>query len=108
MSKTGQWYLQLTEDANDMTREEFIKKHGESNVDVWDSENEYDLMYLPKDNMTDDNIVKEQARMTTEELVNDNNSKIYELQNHLDNGTKKLNELTERMNKIMENISRGF
>jgi|TARA_R110002072_G_scaffold82963_1_gene188645 hypothetical protein len=40
MSKTGQWYLQLTEDANDMTREEFIKKHGESNVDVWDSENE--------------------------------------------------------------------
>lgn len=103
MSKTGQWYLQLTEDANDMTREEFIKKHGESNVDVWDSENEYE-----RDNMTDDNIVKEQARMTTEELVNDNNSKIYELQNYLDNGTKKLNELTERMNKIMENISRGF
>ena len=32
--------------------------------------------------MTDDNIVKEQARMTTEELVNDNNSKIYELQNY--------------------------
>ena len=28
MSKTGAWVLQLTEDAADMTRDEFIKTHG--------------------------------------------------------------------------------
>ena len=39
MSKTGQWVLQMQEDANDMTREEFIKKHGEAQVDTWDSVN---------------------------------------------------------------------
>mgnify|MGYP003110608068 CR=1 FL=1 len=39
MSKTGQWVLQMEEDANDMTRKEFIKKHGEAQVDIWDSEN---------------------------------------------------------------------
>ena len=39
MSKTGQWVLQMQEDANDMTREEFIKKHGEAQVDIWDSVN---------------------------------------------------------------------
>ena len=38
MSKTGQWVLSMQEDAWDMTREEFIQKHGPSNVDIWDDE----------------------------------------------------------------------
>ena len=37
MSKTGAWVLQLTEDAADMTRDEFIKTHGLTQVDVWDN-----------------------------------------------------------------------
>ena len=39
MSKTGQWVLEMQEDAWDLTREEFVAKHGEYNVDVWDTEN---------------------------------------------------------------------
>ena len=38
MSKTGAWVLQLTEDAADMTRDEFIKTHGFAQVDVWDNQ----------------------------------------------------------------------
>jgi|TARA_R110000824_G_scaffold215240_1_gene401461 hypothetical protein len=37
MSKTGRWVLQMEEDAQDMTREEFIKRHGLYGVDIWDS-----------------------------------------------------------------------
>jgi len=40
MSKTGTWFLELTEDASDMTRDDFIKKHGISNVDVWDNQDD--------------------------------------------------------------------
>tara|TARA_R110000744_G_scaffold263556_1_gene377855 strand:+ start:51 stop:287 length:237 start_codon:yes stop_codon:yes gene_type:complete len=40
MSKTGKWVLELTEDASDMTRDNFVKKHGISSVDVWDSQDE--------------------------------------------------------------------
>ena len=36
MSKTGAWVLDMQEDAYDMTREEFILKHGVSCVDVWE------------------------------------------------------------------------
>tara|TARA_R100001244_G_C5064016_1_gene109623 strand:+ start:88 stop:261 length:174 start_codon:yes stop_codon:yes gene_type:complete len=37
VSKTGQWVLRMEEDAQDMTREEFIKRHGLYGVDIWDS-----------------------------------------------------------------------
>ena len=37
MSKTGAWVLSMQEDAYDMTREEFILKHGVSCVDVWEN-----------------------------------------------------------------------
>ena len=37
MSKTGQWVLEMTEYAAESTREEFIKKYGTSNVDIWDT-----------------------------------------------------------------------
>tara|TARA_R110002167_G_scaffold55080_3_gene156764 strand:- start:442 stop:630 length:189 start_codon:yes stop_codon:yes gene_type:complete len=37
MSKMGTLVLQLSEDAADMTRDEFIKKHGLTQVDVWDN-----------------------------------------------------------------------
>ena len=36
MSKTGAWVLQLTEDADNLTRDQFIKTHGYNNVNVWD------------------------------------------------------------------------
>lgn len=35
MSKTGQWVFEMQEDASQMTLEEFIEKHGESQADVW-------------------------------------------------------------------------
>ena len=37
MSKIGNWVLEMTEAATELTREEFIKKYGEANADVWDS-----------------------------------------------------------------------
>ena len=36
MSKTGRWFYSLQEDAQEMTRQEFIQKHGVSCVDVWE------------------------------------------------------------------------
>ena len=36
MSKIGAWVLGMQEDAVDMTREQFILKHGEGCVDVWE------------------------------------------------------------------------
>ena len=35
MSKTGAWYLDMQEDAGNLNKEEFIKKHGEHNLDLW-------------------------------------------------------------------------
>ena len=35
MSKVGQWVFEMQEDASQMTLEEFIEKHGESQADVW-------------------------------------------------------------------------
>lgn len=35
MSKVGQWVFEMQEDASQMTLEEFIDKHGESQADVW-------------------------------------------------------------------------
>ena len=35
MSKTGAWILGMQEDAANLTKDEFIKKHGEHNVDLW-------------------------------------------------------------------------
>ena len=35
MSKVGQWVMEMQEDAYDMTEEEFVKAHGESNRSVW-------------------------------------------------------------------------
>ena len=35
MSKTGAWVLNMQEDAGDLTKDEFIKKHGEHNLDIW-------------------------------------------------------------------------
>ena len=36
MSKTGQWLLQMQEDAAIMTREEFISEHCKSQVHIWE------------------------------------------------------------------------
>ena len=38
MSKTGQWVYSMQEDAWEIPREEWIEKHGELNVDIWDTE----------------------------------------------------------------------
>jgi len=44
MSKTGQWLLQMQEDAEHMTKKEFINEHGEHNVDLYDKvQNSMDL-----------------------------------------------------------------
>ena len=40
MSKTGAWLLQMQEEAAEMTKDEFIKKHGEHNLDLWEEVHE--------------------------------------------------------------------
>ena len=40
MSKTGAWVLDMQEDAGNLTKEEFIKKHGEHNLDLWEEVHE--------------------------------------------------------------------
>ena len=40
MSKTGAWYLDMQEDAENLTKDDFIKKHGEHNLDIWNEVNE--------------------------------------------------------------------
>lgn len=47
MSKTGAWYLDMCEDAGVLTKDEFIKKHGEHNLDIWNEVNECDLDIEP-------------------------------------------------------------
>ena len=35
MSKVGQWVFEMQEDAYDMSLDEFIHKHGQSQASVW-------------------------------------------------------------------------
>ena len=42
MGRVQEWLRKLEEDAVDMTRDEFIDKHGEYQLDVWDRVNEVD------------------------------------------------------------------
>tara|TARA_B100001057_G_C22425081_1_gene785126 strand:+ start:365 stop:574 length:210 start_codon:yes stop_codon:yes gene_type:complete len=40
MSKTGAWVLQMQEEAAELTKDEFIKKHGEHNLNLWEEVHE--------------------------------------------------------------------
>jgi len=40
--KVKAWLMKLEEDAAEMTRDEFIDKHGEYQLDIWDCVNEVD------------------------------------------------------------------
>ena len=40
--KVKAWLMKLEEDAAEMTRDEFIKEHGEYEVDIWDRVNAVD------------------------------------------------------------------
>ena len=40
--KVKAWLMEMEEDAAEMTRDEFIKEHGEYQTDVWDRVNEVD------------------------------------------------------------------
>ncbi len=42
MGRVKEWLMKLEEDAAEMTRDEFIDKHGEYQSDVWDRVNEVD------------------------------------------------------------------
>ena len=44
------WVMDMEEDAYDMTREEFIAKHGESHVDIWDKVHSGEDEYEPEPN----------------------------------------------------------
>jgi len=46
MSKTSNWVLIMNEAAAELTREQFIKKFGEANADVWDSVNREENIWL--------------------------------------------------------------
>jgi len=63
---------------------------------------------MSNDTKQSEGIVKEQSRKTIEEIIIDNNTKIYELQQFLSEGTKSLDKITERLNKITEKVQRGF
>ena len=55
MSKTGQWVLEMQEDASWSSKEVFIRKHGVAQADVWDEvhrqmeEDSYDHYELEMD-----------------------------------------------------------
>lgn len=36
MSKTKSWYQEMKEDAEVMSKEDFVKKHGSHQVDLWE------------------------------------------------------------------------
>ena len=36
MGKVKAWLMEMEDDAVDMTRDEFIDKHGEYQADIWD------------------------------------------------------------------------
>ena len=40
--KVKEWLMKMEEDAVDMTRDEFMDRHGEYEVDIWDRVNEVD------------------------------------------------------------------
>ena len=42
MGKVKAWLMEMEEDAAEMTRDEFIAKHGEYQMDIWDRVNEGD------------------------------------------------------------------
>ena len=42
MGRVKEWLMKLEEAAAEMTRDEFIKEHGEYQADVWDRVNEVD------------------------------------------------------------------
>ena len=42
MGKVKEWLMKLEEDAAEMTRDEFIDRHGEYEVDIWDRVNAVD------------------------------------------------------------------
>ena len=42
MGKVKAWLMEMEDDAVDMTRDEFITKHGEYQADIWDRVNAVD------------------------------------------------------------------
>ena len=48
MSKVGQWVLEMQEDAYYMSREQFIKVHGETQADIWDRIHQEEFEYEPE------------------------------------------------------------
>ena len=42
MGKVKEWLMKLEEDAAEMTRDEFIDRHGEYEADIWDRVNAVD------------------------------------------------------------------
>ena len=40
--KVKAWLMEMEEDAAEMTRDEFMDKHGEYQLDIWDRVNEVD------------------------------------------------------------------
>lgn len=48
MSKVGQWVFEMQEDAYYMSREQFIKTHGASQVGIWDRVHQEEFDYEPE------------------------------------------------------------
>jgi len=54
MSKVGQWVLEMQEDATWMTKEQFVKTHGERQVDIWYEIQSGEGEYEPEPNIPED------------------------------------------------------
>lgn len=48
MSRVSDWVLEMEQDAAEMNKEEFIKKHGKSQQDIWDKVNSPEEEYDPE------------------------------------------------------------
>lgn len=91
------WVMDMEEDAYDMTREEFIAKHGESHVDIWDKvhsgEDEYepepDFESVQEDVAEADKAVKAWAEKYNKHMgVNQDQLAHGYLQTHLNTGVE--------------------
>ena len=83
MSKTGQWYLDLCHDASELSKEDFLKKHGDNHEDIWEEVNN------PTEQEPDFESLKNKLNEATHEL---------------DLAQNRLNDLSNRLNKVAENF----
>ena len=69
MSKTKSWYQEMKEDAEVMSKEDFVEKHGSHQVDLWEEVHE-ELVDLEDMQSRLDQAVSRMNRAFSKKLTN--------------------------------------